>query len=91
MLAIVDLSAESAFSVCFFVGDATHVGLTCVARCPQTKNATRAITSNIIETGFGQNQPLTIPLGHSALCALSPALYSPLKPPNDTPRPVELN
>ena len=45
----------------------------------------------LLKPGFGQCQPLRIPSGHSTLCALSLAPCSPLKPPNGSPRPEELN
>ena len=61
----------------------------CIAH--KTKNAVRTITSNIIETGILSKSVPQIPLGRSTLCALSLAPCSPLKPPNDTPRPEELN
>ena len=38
----------------------------------------------LLKPGFRENQPLKIPLGHSARCALSLAPCSSLKPPNDT-------
>ena len=59
---------------------------------PQKKNKRCGLSREILsKPGFGQNEPLTIPLGRSTLCALSLAACSPLNPPNDTPRQEALN
>ena len=71
--------------------NAVRTNPTCVASPTKQKMRYGLQRQIVLKPGFGQNQPLTISLGHSALCALSLAPCSPLKPPKGTPRPDELN
>ena len=85
MLPAVDLCKESTKHHFFFMGGATEA-IAPVLHCPQNKNAVRT-TYNVeilLKPGFCQNRPLKIPWCLSALCALSLAPCSSLKPPNDT-------